>query len=96
MVEGHLSERKNKNATAENIRFTTRGKTLYAIVLDWPADRTCHIKSLGTRARLLDGMTSVQLLGHQGKIEWSRNAETLTVKMPDRKPCDHAFVLAIR
>jgi len=96
VVEGHLSERKNKDATAEDIRFTTRGKTLYAIMLDWPADGTCHIKSLGTLARLLDGMTSIRLLGHQGKIDWSRDAEALTVKMPDRKPCDHAFVLAIR
>jgi len=96
VVEGHLSERKNKDATTEDIRFTTRGKTLYAIVLDWPADGICHIKSLGTQARLLDGMTSVRLLGHQGKIGWSRNAEALTVKMPERKPCEHAFVLAIR
>ena len=96
VVEGHLSERKNKDATAEDIRFTTRGGTLYAIMLDWPADGICRIKSLGTRARFLDSITSIRLLGHQGKIDWSRNTEALIVKMPNRKPCDHAFVLAIR
>jgi hypothetical protein len=58
--------------------------------------RTCHIKSLGTRKRLLDGITSVKLLGHKGKIDWSHNAEALFIKIPDHKPCDHAFVLAIR
>jgi alpha-L-fucosidase len=96
IVEGHLSERKNKDATAEDIRFTTKGKTLYAIILDWPVDGTCRIKSLGTRKNLLGDIKTIKLLGHRGRIEWSRNAEALTVKMPDSKPCDHAFVLAIR
>lgn len=96
VVEGHLSERKNKDATADDIRFTTRGKILYAILLEWPVDRICHIKSLGTRKNLLDGITSIKLLGYKGKINWSRDSEALTVKMPAHKPCDNAFVLAIR
>ena len=96
VVEGHLSERKNKDATAEDVRFTTKGSVLYAIMLDWPADGICRIKSLGIGKKLHNDITSIKLLGHDGRIEWSRNAEALTVNMPDRKPCDHAFVLAIR
>lgn len=96
VVEGHLSERKNKNATAEDIRFTTRDCTLYAIMLDWPDQGSCHIKSLGTGVGLLEEISSINLLGHQGKLTWSRNTHELTVRMPDRKPCEHAFVLAIR
>ena len=43
---GHLSENKNKAFTAEDIRFTTKGHALYAIVLDWPEDDELVIKSL--------------------------------------------------
>ncbi len=96
IVEGHLSERKNKDATAEDIRFTTRGNTLYAIILDWPANRTCRIKSLGSERNLLANVSSIELIGHESKIAWSRDAEALTVNLPDRKPCEHAFVLKIR
>ena len=34
IVEGHLSENKNADAVAEDIRFTTRDGNLYAIALD--------------------------------------------------------------
>jgi alpha-L-fucosidase len=96
VVEGHLSERKNRGAIAEDIRFTIGGDTLYAIVLDWPADGTCVIRSLGTERGLVDEIASIRLLGHPRRIRWSRDAKALTVRLPDRKPCEHAFVLAIR
>ena len=35
------------------------------------------------------------LLGHEGQLEWSRDESGLTVKLPDRKPCEHAFALKI-
>jgi len=45
--EGAMGERSRKGGfTAEDIRFTTKGKTLYAIPLDWPANGTVTIKSL--------------------------------------------------
>ena len=96
VVEGHLSERKNKDATAEDIRFTTKSDTLYAIVLGWPADGVVRIKSLGISKNLMSDITSIELLGYRGSIEWARRVESLEVKMPNRKPCDHAFVLVIR
>jgi len=42
----------------------------------------------------------ITLLGHRGAVTWSRtwsrDEKALTVEMPGRKPCAHAFVLAIR
>ncbi|MCD6508745.1 hypothetical protein J7M22_19260 [Candidatus Poribacteria bacterium] len=38
---------------------------------------------------------SLELLGSDEPVRWSRDPNGLTVTMPDRKPCDHAFVLKI-
>ena len=46
VIEGHLSENKNPDNTSKDIRFTTKGDLLYAIVLDWPQGGELVIKSL--------------------------------------------------
>lgn len=96
IVEGHLSEHKNKEATSEEIRFTCRGGTLYATVLDWPADGVIRIRSLPDTSDLLGEIKRIDLLGHDGKLSWTRNAQGLSVNLPGRPPCSHAFVLKIR
>jgi alpha-L-fucosidase len=96
IVEGHLSEHKNKNATAEEIRFTRRGNNLYATVLDWPDDGVVRIKSLPDSSDLLGDIKRIGLLGHKGTLSWRRNAEGLSVNLPEERPCSHAFVLKIR
>jgi len=97
IAEGTMSERQRKGGfTAEDIRFTQTkdGKTLYAVVLDWPTNGTVSVKSLA------DGhgpkqIHSIKLLGNSGKLKWTRNADGLTVTLPSRRPCDYAFVLKI-
>ena len=44
-----FSEDKLKPFTAEDIRFTKKGETLYAIFLDWPQGESA-IQSLGSNA----------------------------------------------
>ncbi len=71
--------------TAKDIRFTTRGSTLYAIALGWPSDNTLVVRSL---ARLADGsnvVSSVSLLGHEGKVEWMQTSEGLVIELPEKK-----------
>lgn len=63
--EGPFAESKRKDFTADDIRFTTRGATLYAIALDWPASGKLTIKSV-TKAKV----KNVSLLGHRGKLNW--------------------------
>jgi len=78
--------------TAKDIRFTTNGKMLYAIALDWPDDGRLVIRSL---AQAAGKIKSVALLGHAGNLPWSQTAEGLVVTLPGQKPCEHAYALKI-
>ena len=94
VVEGHLSERQNKDHTAEDIRFTAKGDTLYAIVLDWPG-KSLDIRALGTGSGLLKKIKSIELLGTNQPITWRRNKSALIIQLPPEKPGNHAFVFKI-
>ena len=93
--EGAFTDTKRTDFTGQDIRFTAKGDALYAIVLAWPG-KACTITSLGTAAALWHGpIREITLLGHDGRLAWSQNAQGLTVNLPDQTPCDHAFVLKI-
>ena len=77
-----------------DIRFTTRGDTLYATVMTWPGAEAV-ITSLATGKAPQGKVDSVELLGHAGKLEFSQDAAGLKVKFPADKPCDYAYVLKI-
>ena len=47
---GGFSESHEKAFTAADIRFTTKGDTLYAIALAWPKDRKLTVRSLASDA----------------------------------------------
>jgi alpha-L-fucosidase len=90
-----FNEGKGKPFSAEDVRFTTKGNTLYAIVLDWPT-KPLQIKSLGTAAKLLDKpIADIQLLGSDEKIQWSQGEQFLTIEAAKNKPCDYAVVFKI-
>ena len=64
--------------TAEEIRFTSKDKTLYAIVLAWPEDNKVNIRSLSS------GNTKVkrvELLGH-GRVKFRQTSGGLAVSLP--------------
>jgi alpha-L-fucosidase len=71
--------------SAKDIRFTTKGKTLYAIALGWPADGQFVIRSLGKmNDAALNAIKRVELLGYKGKIDFTQTAEGLIVQLPDK------------
>jgi alpha-L-fucosidase len=87
-----------KPFTAEDIRFTQSKdeKTLYAIVLAFPADGKVTIASLAANsAQWPDKIGSVRLLGVRGKLKFTRDENGLHVILPGKKPCDLAFALKI-
>lgn len=93
--EGSFADTKRPPFTGEDIRFTTKGEALYVIILAWPGEQVT-VKSLRTASPLWDKeISGVSLLGHKGRLERSRDESGLTIRMPDRKPCKHAFVLKI-
>jgi len=81
--------------TAADIRFTTRGDTLYAIALGWPESRRLLVTSLATGSPDRGAVRSVRLLGNEGPLQWSRDAGGLAVELPTSPPCDYAYVLEI-
>jgi alpha-L-fucosidase len=94
---GNFNEGKGRPYTAADLRYTTKGDTLYAIALAWPADGKLTLKSLGsTQAGIRGEVASVELLGAGGKLAWNREPAGLVVTLPAEKPCQHAWVLKIR
>ena len=90
-----FNEGKGKPFTADDVRFTTKGNALYAIVLGTP-QQDLQIKSLGTAAKLLDKpIGNITLLGSDERVEWTQTAEALTIKAPAQSPNAIAIVYKI-
>jgi alpha-L-fucosidase len=90
-----FNEGKGKPFTAADVRFTTKGDTLYAIVLGAPK-QDIAIKSLGTAAKLLDkNIGNITLLGSDEKVEWTQTDAALTIKTPAKSPNDIAIVFKL-
>jgi alpha-L-fucosidase len=82
--------------SAEDIRFTTKGKTLYAIALGWPDDGKIVIQSLArTDDSSVNKIKRVELLGYQGKLKFTQTAGGLTVELPAQKLSDLTCSLKI-
>jgi alpha-L-fucosidase len=67
---------------------------LYAIALVWPKDMLT-IKTLNSKHTTNKNIRSIELLGHQGELEWSQDETGLKIRLPQTKPCEHAFALKI-
>jgi len=82
----------NKPAyTPQDIRFTTKGDTLFAIFMAWPGKEGV-ITSLPLSAGKIE---TVEMLGHDAPLQFKQDEKALTVSMPDAKPCDFAYSLKI-
>ncbi|MGC9971611.1 MAG: alpha-L-fucosidase [Bryobacteraceae bacterium] len=90
-----FNEAGRKDLTAEEVRFTTKGNTLYAFVMGWP-EKQAVIKPLATTSSVArTKVKNVELLGFKGKVKWTQDEKGLTVQMPEQKPSDHAIALKI-
>jgi alpha-L-fucosidase len=82
--------------TADDIRFTAKGKTLYAVALGWPKDGRLLVRSLAKPAQGSgNAIAAVSLLGYQGNLDWKQTAGGLLVTLPAEKPCDYTCALKI-
>ncbi len=83
--------------TAKDFRYTTKGDTLYAFVMDWPPARKKlvvlpNLTAMNTR---ITEVVSVEMLGHQGELKWENHGDGLQVHFPAKKPCEYAYALKI-
>jgi alpha-L-fucosidase len=95
IAEGAFTDTKRTDFTSQDIRFTTRGDILYAIVLASPENGKVVIKSLGTSTNLLPReIGKIELLGADKlELKWGRDADGVTTEIPPQG--ELAFALRI-
>ena len=92
---GRFNEQGRKDLTAEDVRFTTKGKTLYAFLMGSPGQQAA-IAPLGLTAKTEPGkIHNVELLGHRGKLQWTQTDAALNVTLPEKAPSELAVALRI-
>ena len=90
-----FNESKRKELTAEDVRFTTKDGALYAFVMGRP-EYQASIASLALNTDLRVGkIQSVELLGFDGKLQWSQDDSGLSILMPQQKTSDYAIVFKV-
>jgi alpha-L-fucosidase len=92
---GNFNEDKQKDLTAEDVRFTTKGSTLYAFVMGSP-EKQAAVSALGLASPQNPGkIQRVELLGYKGDLKWKQEDAGLTVEMPAEKISDVAITLKV-
>jgi alpha-L-fucosidase len=97
-----FNEKNDLIYTGQDIRFTVKDTTLYAIVLDWPGEKLL-IKSLAPRFSSWTGwnglypaeIASVTMLGDGQELKWENTATGLTIEVPKGKTGNYAYVFKI-
>jgi alpha-L-fucosidase len=81
---------------AREIRFTTKGATLYAIALGWPETGQLTVRSLAKPVgENANNIAKVSLLGYEGKLEWKQSADGLVVTLPAQQVSEYTAALRI-
>jgi alpha-L-fucosidase len=91
IVPGDFNQSKQP-FTPKDIRYTTKGDILYAIVLGRPVDGLVTLTSVGSSKKVRE----VRLLGHPGTLPFSAGPGGLTVTLPEAYPGEHAITLVLR
>jgi len=85
IVSGNFNEDKQSDLTANDVRFTAKGSTLYAFVMGWP-EKEAVVQALGLASPQQPGkILKVELLGHKGALDWKQDDAALKVQMPAEK-----------
>jgi alpha-L-fucosidase len=77
------------------VRFTTKGKVLYAFVMGIPLGEFV-IKPLGTKSPQQPGkILDVQLLGYRDKLRWKQDNQGLKIRIPPAHMSDIAITFKV-
>ena len=89
-TSGAFTDNEESQYTAQDIRFTQKQGTLYAISLDW-TDDAVTIRSIDENTNV----AKVAMLGAEAELQWSHSADGLRVQFPSEKPSEYAHALKI-
>jgi len=96
ILEGAFNDTKRTSFTARDVRFTRKGKTIYAIVLGWPVSGKLSIETLAEGGEHDPGkIRRIELIGNAASLSWKRDRKALTIRLPHERPCRHAYVFKI-
>lgn len=91
------NEGKKPDLAVSDVRFTTKGDTLYALVMGWPEDGVVKIASLA-----LDGpqqpmkAVDVRMLGQEEPLKFVHDSSGLRVTLKGAKPATAEIGLGLR
>ncbi len=84
------------NYSSQDIRFTAKGDTLYAIALGWPQNGKLTIKSLAQGSPQGEvKVRDLHLLGSSAKVKWTRDQNGLNLELPGANTGQYAYVFKI-
>ena len=94
--QGSFTDTKRPPYNGQDIRYTTRGRVLYATALAWPGN-TLHLHALKEPYWTLpkDQILRVSLLGGPDRLTWSQDADGFTVNLPELEPGEYPHVIKI-
>lgn len=94
--EGAFNDTERKPFTPEDIRFTSKGNILYAIIMEPPETNTIKIKSLARGGKYYSSsIKDIELLGEGKVINWDHNSKSLIVNLQGFEGREYPFVLKI-
>jgi alpha-L-fucosidase len=92
---GAFHDTQTKQYTAYDFRFTTKGKTLYAIEMAWPTEGEAIIHTLSGIVVGARKVSAVNLLGTSAELTFIQQADGLHIHVPAEAPGKYAFVYRI-
>jgi len=94
---GSMSESASQPLTAEDIRYTSKDGTLYAIALGWPKDGRLRLTALAQDSALAPGaIERVEALGVGDSLSFTRTSKALEVRLPQGLAGSPAVALKLR
>ncbi len=92
---GYMTDSKATHYSENDVRFTVKGNSLYAVALDWNAGGEVVLESLAAACGSGIKISNVSLLGSEESIKWQQGSEGLSITMPESAPSDYAHAFKI-
>lgn len=97
VVEGAFTDTHGSMFVCDDIRFTIKEDTLYAIILKWPENGRVTIKSLGRKSPFaLPSINKVELVGCDIPLQWNCREQALIIDVTGCKPTKYPATFRIK
>jgi alpha-L-fucosidase len=81
VADGGFTDTKHPQYTGQDLRFSKKGNNLYVTALAWPGEKLV-VHSLASNKFFPHKIRQVRLLGQDGALSYSQDAEGLQVDLP--------------